>query len=280
MDGSHLVALAVLDDPVRPGVDEALRELQNAGVSTLVVTGDHPITTRAVAGQIGLIGESVSGAQLEKMSDAELNKTLETERVFARVAPSQKLRLVDVLRNKRKVVAVIGDGINDAPALRADDASIAMGEIGTDLAKETADLVLSDDSYVHIPQAVSIGRKALDNFRQGLTYYLSAKALLISIFIVPLILGIPFPFAPIHIILTELLMDLPSSTIFVTEAAKPDILSCPPQRIRNFLNASAGLRILRKDFGLGHEGVQLPLERPTIPRKIGGGELDRCCATE
>jgi len=250
LEGSHLVALAVLEDAVRAGVDSAFRELQIAGIGTLIVTGDHPVTTRAVAEQIGLKGEPVSGTQLESMADVDLNNVLKTERVFARVTPSQKLRLVETLKARGEVVAVIGDGINDAPALRAADASIAMGEIGTDLAKETADLVLTDDNYVHLPQAISVGRKALDNFRKGLTYYLSAKTILISIFIVPLILGIPFPFAPIHIILTELLMDLASSTIFVAEAVEPDILRRPPQRIKRFLTASVGLRILRNGVGL------------------------------
>jgi P-type Ca2+ transporter type 2C len=250
LEGSQLLALAVLEDPVRPGVGEALKELQKAGIATYIVTGDHPVTTRSVAEQIGLTSQAVSGQQLEKMSDSELRQTLEVERVFARITPSQKLRLVESLKAEGKVVAVIGDGINDAPALRAANASIAMGDIGTDLAKETADLVLTDDNYVHLPQAISVGRKALDNFRKGLTYYLSAKAILISIFVIPLILGIPFPLAPIQIILTELLMDLASSTIFVTEAAEPDILSRPPQRIKNFLTASIGIRILKNGLGL------------------------------
>jgi P-type Ca2+ transporter type 2C len=239
-----------LEDPVRPGVGEALKELQKAGITTYIVTGDHPVTTRSVAEQIGLKGDTVTGQQLEKMNDAELRQTLETGRVFARITPSQKLRLVEALKAGDKVVAVIGDGINDAPALRAANASIAMGQIGTDLAKETADLVLTDDNYVHLPQAVSVGRKALDNFRKGLTYYLSAKAILISIFVIPLIMGIPFPLAPIQIILTELLMDLASSTIFVTEAAEPDILNRPPQKIKNFLTASVGRKILRNGLGL------------------------------
>ena len=133
---------------------------------------------------------------------------------------------------------------------KAANVGIAMGEIGTDLAKEAADLVLTDDNYAHLPDAILLGRKALDNFRKGLTYYLSAKAILLSIFLVPLALGIPFPFAPIYIIITELLMDLASSTIFVTEASELDIMKRKPQKITNFLNRKIGLRIFRNGFFL------------------------------
>lgn len=250
LDGVTFLALAVLEDPVRSGTREAVTALTDAGVKTFVVTGDHPATTRAVAEKIGLGKKVVTGDQIEQMDEEMVRDALRSTRLFARISPSQKLRLVRSLQSQGEKVAVIGDGINDAPAIASANVGVAMGEIGTDLAKETADLILTDDNYVHILDAVTIGRKAIDNFRKGLTYYLSAKAILLSIFIVPLILGVPFPFAPIHIIMIELLMDLASSTIFVTEAAEPDVLKRGAQRIDEYLKRSLTLRIIRNGVGL------------------------------
>ena len=245
LDGATFLALAVLSDPIREGVADAVAALRRAGIETYLVTGDHPTTALSIGRTVGIGGEVVRGSDLESMDDRTLDERLGTVRVFARIAPSQKQRLVQRLQHAGHTVAVIGDGINDAPALKTANVGIAMGEIGTDLAKEASDLILTDDSYVHLPDAIAIGRKALDNFRKGLTYYLSAKAILLSIFLVPLALGIPFPFAPIHIILTELLMDLASSTIFVTEAAEPNVMRRPAETITSFLNRSIALRIAK-----------------------------------
>jgi Ca2+-transporting ATPase len=250
LDGLAFTALAILEDPVRSGIREVVTALADAGVRTFVLTGDHPATTRAVAEKIGLGKKVVTGDELEQMDEGMLHDALRSTRLFARISASQKLRLARSLQSEGEKVAVIGDGINDAPAIATANVGVAMGEIGTDLAKETADLVLTDDNYVHIIDAVATGRKAIDNFRKGLTYYLSAKGILLSLFVVPLILGVPFPFAPIHIIMIELLMDLASSTIFVTEAAEPDILKQGAQRIDEYLKRPLILRIVRNGFGL------------------------------
>jgi Ca2+-transporting ATPase len=170
--------------------------------------------------------------------------------VFARTTPEDKLRLVEVCGRLGEIVGVTGDGVNDAPALRAAQVGIAMGARGTDVAKEAADLVLTDDSFAHLPDGVAVGRKAYDNFRKGITYYLSAKAILLAIFVVPLLVGVPFPLAPIQIIFTELLMDLASSTIFVSETIEPGTMEREPRRPGRFLSKAVGLRILRNMLGL------------------------------
>ncbi len=250
LDNLELTALAVLSDHVRPGIKEAISDLKGAGISTIIVTGDHPATTGFVANEIGLMSEIITGDRFERMSDSEVSDSLKSVSVFARVTPSQKLRLVKILQGNGGDVAVVGDGVNDAPAIKSANVGVAMGDIGTDLVKETADLVLTDDNYVHVRDAVGIGRKAIDNFRKGLTYYLSAKAILLSIFLVPLALGIPFPLVPIHIIAIELLMDLASSTIFVTETAEPDVLKRPPARISDYLRGPFKWNILKYGFFL------------------------------
>lgn len=179
-----------------------------------------------------------------------LSEVLGQVDIFARTSPSQKLRIVKALKQKGDIVAVIGDGINDAPAIKAADVGIAMGEIGTDLAKETADLVLTDDNYSHIADSIGIARSAIDNFRKGLTYYLTAKSILLTIFLVPLALGIPFPFAPVQIILTELLMDLASSAIFVSEAAEPDVLKKKVFKLKQYLGQALIFNIIRNGLPL------------------------------
>lgn len=247
-DAAVLVGLAVLDDPVRPEVRHAIAALRGAGVRTVMVTGDNVVTARHVAEQVGLEGSAaLSGPEIDQ---EPLDEALARTQVFARATPEQKLRLVEAARDTGRTVAVTGDGVNDAPALRSAHIGIAMGETGTDVAREAAGLILTDDNLAHLPDAVAIGRKAYDNFSKGITYYLSAKAILLSIFVVPLLVGVPFPLAPIQIIATELLMDLASSTIFVTEEAEPDVLGRQPRRRRRYLSREVGLRILRNMAGL------------------------------
>ncbi|MFN2130214.1 MAG: cation-translocating P-type ATPase [Anaerolineae bacterium] len=245
------VGTAVIGDPIRPEVEGAVSRLSQAGIRVYMVTGDIPQTASYVAEQVGL-GDAppVTGSELEGAPESTYAEAAGRTRVFARTTPEQKLRLVEALQHQGETVAVTGDGVNDAPALRTAHVGIAMGQRGTDAAREAADLVLTDDSLARLPDGVSVGRKAYDNFRKGITYYLSAKAILLIIFIVPLIVGVRFPLAPIQIIFTELLMDLASSTIFVTEEAEPGLLARRPRRRRRFLSWDVALHIFRNAVGL------------------------------
>jgi Ca2+-transporting ATPase len=246
-----LAGMAVISDATRPEVKGAVEELRRAGVRTAMVTGDIVETAVSVAGEVGIDGgNALTGSDLQRKSDAEMEQAVREVSVYARTTPEQKLRLVRAFQRLGQTVAVTGDGINDAPALHTAHIGIAMGQTGTDVAREAADLVLTDDSFAHLPDGVAIGRKAYDNFRKGITYYLSAKAILLAIFIIPLLIGIPFPLAPIQIIFTELLMDLASSTIFVTESAEPDVMRRPPRPRTAFLSWQVARRILRNMAGL------------------------------
>jgi Ca2+-transporting ATPase len=249
--GLILAGAAVISEPIRSEVKGAVGQLEEAGVRTVMVTGDIQETAGFVAREVG-IDEStmITGRELEGKSEEELEKVAREVSVFARIAPEQKLKLVQAFQRLGHIVAVTGDGINDAPALNAAHIGISMGEKSTDVAKEAADLILTDDNFAHLPDGVAIGRKAYDNFRKGITYYLSAKATLLAIFVVPLLVRIPFPLAPIQIIFTELLMDLASSTIFVTEAAEPDVMKRKPRPRGRFLSWDIARRILHNMAGL------------------------------
>jgi len=228
--GFDFVGLISMDDPPRQGVRETIEATQRAGIRTIMVTGDHPLTAAYVAEKVGIPSEKVvTGEELDRLSDEELQKTVKEVSVFARTTPEHKYRLVNALHANNEVVAVTGDGVNDTLALKAADVGIAMGVKGTDAAREAADVVLTDDNFVTIGQAVFEGRKFFDNLRKGLKYYLSVKAALISIFLLPLALGVPLPFAPIQIIVLELFMDLAASAGFVSEPAEGGIYSRKPR---------------------------------------------------
>jgi Ca2+-transporting ATPase len=216
-------------DPPRKEVKGAIRTCQQAGIKVMMITGDHPETARAIASQVGINSAHVlTGSEISKMTDDDLKKALKNTYVFARVTPEDKLRLVRLLKENGEIVAVTGDGINDAPALKEAHIGVSMGIRGTDVAKETADMILTDDNFATIETAVKEGRKLYSNLRKGIRYYLACKVALVSIFLVPIILGIPLPFAPIQIIVLELFMDLAASATFVAEPEESGIMNKPP----------------------------------------------------
>jgi len=237
---SDIVFVGILGfiDPPRKEVKGAIQTCQDAGIKVIMITGDHPETAKAIASQVGITNANVlTGNEIAKMTDEDLKKALKSTFVFARVTPEDKLRLVHLLKENGEIVAVTGDGINDAPALKEAHIGIAMGIRGTDVAKETADMVLTNDNFATIEVAVKEGRKLFSNLRKGVRYYLACKVALVSIFLIPIILGIPLPFAPIQIIVLEVFMDLAASATFVAEPEESGIMNKPPNDPKEkFLN--------------------------------------------
>jgi Ca2+-transporting ATPase len=235
-----LVGIIGFIDPPRKEVQGAIRLCQEAGIKVMMITGDHPETARAIATKVGIRSSKVlTGNDLVSMGDEELQKALRDTFVFARTTPEDKLRLVRLLRENGEIVAVTGDGVNDAPALKEAHIGIAMGVRGTDVAKETADMVLADDNFATIAVAVREGRKILANLKKGVKYYLACKVALVASFLLPIALGVPLPFAPIQIIVLELFMDLAASATFVAEPEERGIMKKPPvDPTEKFLNRS------------------------------------------
>jgi Ca2+-transporting ATPase len=247
------VGLAAFSDPPRPDVREAITACRTAGIRPLMVTGDHPLTACAVAAQIGLDGGGrlLTGAEMEAMPDEALKRQAADVSIYARTSPEQKLRIVRALQGRGEIVAATGDGVNDAPALAAADVGIAMGQRGTDVAREAADMVLADDNFATIVHAVEEGRISFENLRKAVRYYLACKAALISTALLPVLFGVPVPFAPIQIILMELFMDLAASAAFVAEPAEAGLMRRPPRDPKaKFLDHSMVRSIFASATGL------------------------------
>ena len=247
------LGLAGLLDPPRPEVPAAIDLMQQAGIRSLMITGDHPLTARAIAQAVGLggSGQVVTGSELDQLNEQALTQVVNEVSIFARTTPENKLRIVQALEAQGQRVAVTGDGINDAPALAAADIGVAMGETGSDVAREAGDIVLADDNYTTIANAVREGRHLFANLKKGVRYYLTIKVALVSVMLLPVLLQIPVPFAPIQIILMELFMDLAAAAAFVSEPAEGDLLKFPPRDPRaRFLDRAMITSILVNALGL------------------------------
>jgi len=246
------VGLAGFLDPPRSEVKDAIRVTRDAGVRIIMITGDHELTAKRIADDVGIeTGRIVSGRELDAMDDEMLENIVKDVSVFARITPEHKLRIVRALKDNGEVVAVTGDGINDAPALKEADIGVAMGKTGTDVAKETADMILQDDNFTTITRAIREGRRLFDNLTKGVRYYLACKTALIAIFTLPIFLALPLPFAPIQIILLELFMDIAASVSFVAEPEEADIMRRKPRDPKiKFMNRSMTLSIFSGAIGL------------------------------
>jgi len=218
-------------DPVRPGVPAAVAECYRAGIRTVMITGDYPETARTVARHVGLrrADDVVTGAELERMSEAERAARVPSVNVFARVVPEQKLSLVRALQARGEIVAMTGDGVNDAPALRAANIGVAMGARGTDVAREAADLVLLDDEFKSIARAVRLGRRVYDNIGKGVAYVMAIHVAIAGLALVPVVMGWPLVLLPVHIVFLELIIDPVSSIVFEAEPEEVDVMDRPPR---------------------------------------------------
>lgn len=226
------VGLIGMIDPPRPEVKPALLKARDAGIRTVMITGDYPNTARAIGESIGLIetGHSVfTGAQITELSDEELRKAALTTDVYARVSPEHKMRIVDALRANGQVVAMTGDGVNDAPAIKRADIGVAMGITGTDVAKQTADMVLTDDNYASIVAAVEQGRVIYSNIRKFVYFLISCNMAEILIIFIPTMLGLGSPLTAIQLLWLNLISDGAPALALGTEKGDPDLMSQKPR---------------------------------------------------
>lgn len=226
----ELLGLLGFADPVRPAVPQAVRECSEAGIRVVMITGDHPATAGCIARQIGIAsGQVVTGPELDGMAEQDLGESVRSATVFARTVPEQKLRLVNALKANGEIVAMTGDGVNDAPALKAAHIGIAMGGRGTDVARESAAMVLLDDDFSSIVQAVRMGRRIFDNIRKAMAYILAVHVPIAGMSLLPVIMGWPLALMPVHIAFLELIIDPACSVVFEAEAEEKNVMSRPPR---------------------------------------------------
>ncbi len=231
------MGLLGLSDPVRPEVAAAVQECYAAGIRVVMITGDYPGTARNIARQIGLepLDTVITGTELDAMDDAQLRQRIRTAAIFARAVPEQKLRLVQALKANGEVVAMTGDGVNDAPALKAAHIGIAMGGRGTDVAREAGSLVLLDDNFASIVQAVGLGRRIFDNLKKAMTFIFSVHIPIAGMSFIPVVCQWPLALLPVHILFLELIIDPACTLVFEMERDETDVMRRPPRRLSTLL---------------------------------------------
>jgi Ca2+-transporting ATPase len=250
----EFLGLIGLADPVRPTVPDSIKECYSAGIRVVMITGDYPGTAKSIASQIGLKPKDVyiTGPELDKMSDAELCHRIKSANIFARVVPEQKLRLVNALKANGEVVAMTGDGVNDAPALKSAHIGIAMGGRGTDVAREASSLVLLDDDFSSIVSAVRLGRRIFDNIKKALAYIFAIHIPIAGMSLIPVLLKWPLVLLPVHIVFLELIIDPACSVVFEAETDEANVMKRPPRNSKEplFNRRTIGLSVLQGFFVL------------------------------
>jgi Ca2+-transporting ATPase len=236
-------------------VPAAVSECYKAGIRVIMITGDYPVTAANIGKEIGIKNPElfISGTELEAMSENELCERIKTVNIFARVVPEQKLKIVNALKRNKEIVAMTGDGVNDAPALKAANIGIAMGEKGTDVAREASSLVLMDDNFSSIVGVVRMGRKIFDNLQKALAYIFAIHVPIAGLSLIPVFFAdLPLILWPVHIVFLELIIDPACSIIFEAEKEEKNVMSRPPKDINEpffgakkiLLSCTQGLGIL------------------------------------
>ena len=226
----NFVGLLGLQDPLRPDVKNAIAQCHAAGIRVVMITGDHARTALSIAGELGLpSAQALTGTELDELSDEALRARLHEVQVFARIAPQQKLRLVEAFKANGEIVAMTGDGVNDAPALKSAHIGVAMGKRGTDVAREAAGLVLLNDDFASLVATVRLGRRIYDNLRRAMSYALAVHLPIVGMTLLPVLLGEPLLLLPAHIMFLQLIIDPACSIFFEAEAADKNIMQRPPR---------------------------------------------------
>ncbi|MGB5948544.1 MAG: cation-translocating P-type ATPase [Parvibaculum sp.] len=246
--------LVGIADPLRPAVPAAVAECRAAGIRVAMITGDYPATARAIALAAGLdVGEVLTGAEIDRLDDEALRAQARRVTVFARILPEQKLRIVDALKADGEIVAMTGDGVNDAPALKAAHIGIAMGGRGTDVAREASSIVLLDDDFASMVKTVRLGRRIYDNLRKAMGYILAVHVPIAGISIIPLLAGWPLILTPVHIAFLEMVIDPVCSIVFEAEEEEGNIMRRPPRDPESplFSGALIAWSLVQGAFSLG-----------------------------
>lgn len=236
----EFVGLIGFSDPLRANVPDAIAECRSANVRVVMITGDYPATARAIGVQAGLEdGPPVDGTELAKLDRGALRQRLRSTNIFARILPEQKLRIVEALKAEGEIVAMTGDGVNDAPALKAAHIGIAMGGRGTDVAREASSIVLLDDQFGSIVHTVRLGRRIYDNLRKACAYIVAVHVPIAGLALMPLLFGLPFMLTPVHIAFLEMVIDPACSIVFEAEREERDLMRRPPRRAASRLLSPA-----------------------------------------
>jgi P-type Ca2+ transporter type 2C len=269
----EFLGLIGLSDPVRPTVPEAIQECYSAGIRVVMITGDYPGTARHIAQEIGLKGidRVITGPELDLLDDRTLQDRIRQVSIFARVVPDQKLRIVNALKANGDIVAMTGDGVNDAPALKSAHIGIAMGGRGTDVAREAADLVLLDDDFSSIVQAVKLGRRIFDNLKKAMAYIVAIHIPIAGMSLIPVLFKWPLVFLPVHIVFLEMIIDPACSVVFEAEGEEAGLMSRPP---RNPQEPLLGWKTLSLSFLQGFSVLIIVAGVFFIALRLGHEELD------